>query len=83
MELRRVCTREQRHDGERLAGIDRAENDAHLVCVGELRGAIHCLGRFALGVANDQLDLPSIDAAGGVDLLHGELDTPIDPDPGG
>ena len=53
------------------------------MCVGELCGAIHGLGRFALGIADDQLDLPSVDAAGRVDLLHGELDAAVDPDPGG
>jgi hypothetical protein len=56
MDLRRVGAREQRHDRERLAGIDRAEDDAHLL-VRELGRSVHGLGRIALGVAGDQLEL--------------------------
>ena len=83
MDLRRVRAREQRHDRERLAGIDRAEDDAHLLPARELGRAVHRLGRIALGVAGDQFDLPPVDAAGRVDLLHRQLDSAVDADPGG
>ena len=82
MHLRRVRAREQRHHREQLAGIDRAQDDAHLLRVRQFGGAVHGLGRIALGIADDQLDLPPVDAAGRVDLLHRELDAAIDPDPG-
>jgi hypothetical protein len=35
-----------------------------------------------LGVADDQLNLPAVDTAGRVDLLHRQLDSAIDPDSG-
>ena len=83
MDLRRVRACEQGHDRERLAGIDRAEDDAHLLSARELRRSVHCLRRVALGVAGDQFDLAPADAAGRVDLLHRQLESTIDPDPGG
>jgi hypothetical protein len=63
MDLRCVRARKQRHDRERLAGIDGAQDDAHLVSVDELSGSVHRLGRFALGITDDQLDLAPVDAA--------------------
>jgi hypothetical protein len=47
MDLRRVGACEQRHYRKRLAGIDRAEHDAHLLSARELGGAVHGLGRVA------------------------------------
>ena len=41
------------------------------------------LGGIALRVADDQLDLPAVDAAGGVDLVHGEDGAPVDRHAGG
>ena len=83
MDLRRVGAREQRHHRERLAGIDRPEHAADLLAAGEFGRAVHRLGRIALGVPRDQLELPAVDAAGGVDFLHGKLDAAVDPDAGG
>ena len=83
MDLRRVRAREQRHDCEQLAGIDRTEDDAHLLPVGQLGRSVDGLGRIALGVAGDQFELPPVDAAGRVDLLHRQLDSAVDADPGG
>ena len=54
-----------------------------LLALRELGRSVHRLGRIALGVADDQLDLPAVDAAGRVDLLHRQLDAAIDADPGG
>ena len=83
MQLRDVGAREQRHHRERLAGIDRAEDHADLVSARELGGAVHGFGRIALRVAADQLELTAIDAAGLVDLVHGQLNAAIDADAGG
>jgi hypothetical protein len=83
MNLRRVRLREQRHHRKRLAGIDGAQHGADLMSVGEFGGAVDGLGGFTLGVADDQFDLPPVDTAGRVDLLNGELNAAIDPDPGG
>jgi len=82
MDLRHVGACEQGHDRKRLAGIERTEDDTDLLGVGELGCAVHGLGRFALGVADDQLNLPPADAAGCVDLLHRELGPAIDANAG-
>lgn len=81
MDLRRVGARKQRHDRERLAGIDRTDDDAHLLAVGKLGRAVDRLGRIALGVAGYQLDLPPVDAAGIVDLAYRQLDATMMPTP--
>ena len=44
-----------------------------------LRG-VHGLGRIALGVAGDDLDLAALDAAGGVDGLGREQDAAVEAD---
>ena len=59
-----------------------AEHDADLLGMSELGRSVHGLGRLALGVADDQLDLSPVHATGGIDLLHGELDAAVDTDPG-
>ena len=44
-----------------------------------LRG-VDRLGRIALGVADDGLDLAALDAAGGVDGIHREVDAAVETD---
>src|SRR5262249_60078774 len=83
MDLGSVGTREQGHDRERLAGIDRAEDDADILPMRQLRCSIDRLCRVALGVASNQFDLPPIYPAGRVDLLHRQLGSAIDPDTSG
>ena len=56
-----------------FAGIDRADDEMDLVAEGELLREVDRLGRVAGGVAGQQLDLAAEDAAGGVDLLDGQL----------
>ena len=81
--MRRVRASEQRHDSERLARIDRAEDDAYFLPARQFRRSVHGLRRIALGIAGNQFDLPAVDSAGRVDLLHCQLDSAIDPDAGG
>jgi hypothetical protein len=66
-------TRQDRRGGERLAGVDRADDELHLVAEGELLREVDGLGGVAGGIARQELDLPAEDSARFVDLLDREL----------
>ena len=82
MDLRHVAACEQRHRRERLAGVAGTDHDADLFRFRQFGRAVHRLGGIALGIADDQFDLPPVDAAGGVDFVDRELNTAGDADAG-
>src|SRR3954464_8652682 len=83
MPRRSVGAREQGRDRKRLTRIDRTEHDADLCAARELGRAIHRLGRIALRITCDQLELAAIDATGLINFFNSELRAAIDADAGG
>src|SRR5262249_40306209 len=72
--------RDQRGRRQRFARIQRAPHDLHLVPARELRRAVDRLGRIALRIADDELDLSPLDATRGVYFLHRTLGAAVDPE---
>src|SRR5205823_2864421 len=62
--------------------VERTPDDVGLLALDQLGDGVHRLGRVALRVAHDQLDLAAVDAARIVDLRHRELGAAVDADTG-
>ena len=63
----------QRRDAQHCPAAGRAQDDLHLVHVGQLLVGGDGVQRAALGVFDDELQHAPVDAARGVDLVHGHL----------
>src|SRR5262249_26942634 len=79
---RQLVARDERRRRQRFSRVQRAPDDARLGALRQLGYGVDRLGRIALRVAHDQLDLATVDAAGVVDLVDRELGPSIDADTG-
>ena len=80
MNVRHLGAGHDRRDGQRLARIERPPDRVDLDLADQFLGGVDRLGRIALGVAHDDLDLAALDAAGGVDGIRGEVHAAVEAD---
>ena len=75
MQLGHAVSRNERRRRESLSGVQRSPDHLDLVPTREFGGRVDRLGGVTLRIAHDELELPSVDAAGVVDLLNSQLRT--------